>query len=418
MEKKTRGNLRIPALRRCLWEKQKLGKPWPDFSLTPPKGYGKLSDIVFKKGILYVMSGTGNTYRMACWIREIAKNYMEDIKIVMIDEKDAANRPTHSRGTLVGVLFPAHGFMPPWSMIKFVLRMRRQDGVPALCAATRGGIKVGPLRIPGAAGLGTFLAAFLMMIKGYRPRALFSLDMPSNFINFHWGLHPKNVEVISKKAEQKLGRLVPRIMKGRCIYLSRNNLWEALWSIGILWLIPLFPIGYLLIGKLFMAKVMFSNNRCVGCGLCAKFCPNQAIEMRSVGMKKHPYWTYHCEVCLRCMGYCSKRAVEAGHSWAILLYFLGSVPVISYLLYRLHETYDKIPTLSYFFPYITIYFFDFIAALLLSYLVFWYLIRIPVVNFIFTYTTLTHYYRRYHQPETKLKHIAPKRDKAGHQGFG
>ena len=418
MEKKTRGNLRIPALRRCLWEKQKLGKPWPDFSLTPPKGYGKLSDIVFKKGILYVMSGTGNTYRMACWIREIAKNYMEDIKIVMIDEKDAANRPTHSRGTLVGVLFPAHGFMPPWSMIKFVLRMRRQDGVPALCAATRGGIKVGPLRIPGAAGLGTFLAAFLMMIKGYRPRALFSLDMPSNFINFHWGLHPKNVEVISKKAEQKLGRLVPRIMKGRCIYLSRNNLWEALWSIGILWLIPLFPIGYLLIGKLFMAKVMFSNNRCVGCGLCAKFCPNQAIEMRSVGMKKHPYWTYHCEVCLRCMGYCSKRAVEAGHSWAILLYFLGSVPVISYLLYRLHETYDKIPTLSYFFPYITIYFFDFIAALLLSYLVFWYLIRIPVVNFIFTYTTLTHYYRRYHQPETKLKHIAPKRDKAGHPGFG
>ena len=368
-----------------------------------------MDGLRFKNAIFYVMSGTGNTYRTACWMKEIATPYMEEIKIVMIDEADADNELISSKSTLVGVFFPAHGFMPPWSMIKFLIRMRRQKGVAALCAATRGGIKAGPVRIPGAAGLGTFLAACLMMIKGYRPRALFSLDMPSNFINFHWGLHPNNVEVISKKAEQKLRRLVPRIMKGRCVYFTRNNLWEALWSIGILWLIPLFPIGYLLIGKLFMSKVMFSNNRCMGCGLCAKFCPNQAIEMRSVGKKKHPFWTYHCEVCLRCMGYCKKRAVEAGHSWAILLYFLGSVPVISYFLARLHETYNMIPTWGYSLPYTTIYFIDIIAALILSYLVFWYLTKIPVVNTFFTYTTLTHYYRRYHQPETKLKHLANKK---------
>jgi Pyruvate/2-oxoacid:ferredoxin oxidoreductase delta subunit len=375
-----------------------------------------LDGLLFNNAIFYVMSGTGNTYRIACRMKELANPYMEDIKIVMIDEADAENEPAHSRDTLVGVLFPTHGFMPPWSMIKFLLRMRRQNRVPALCAATRGGIKVGPLRIPGAAGLGTFLAAFLMMIKGYRPRALFSLDMPSNFINFHWGLHSKNVAAISNKAQQKLAQLVPRIVKGHRVYFTRNNLWEALWSIGILWLIPLFPIAYLLIGKLFMAKVMFSNNRCVGCGLCARFCPNQAIEMRPVGKKKRPYWTYHCEVCLRCMGYCNKKAVEAGHSWAILLYFLGTVPVISYLLYRLHEMYYKIPKLGYFLPYIIIYFIDWIAALFLSYWVFWYLVRIPMVNTVFTYTTLTRYYRRYHQPETKLKHLAPKKTAANKSG--
>ena len=94
------------------------------------------------------MSGTGNTYRMACQMKEMANPYLEDIKIVMIDEADAEDEPAHSRATLVGILFPTHGFMPPWSMIKFLLRMRRQNGVPALCAATRGGIKVGPLRIP------------------------------------------------------------------------------------------------------------------------------------------------------------------------------------------------------------------------------------------------------------------------------
>ena len=356
------------------------------------------------------MSGTGNTYRMACRMKEIANLCINDIEIVMIDETAAGRRQIQSQHTLVGVLFPAHGFMPPWSMIKFLLKMRRQKAVPAMCAATRGGVKVGPLRIPGASGMGTFLAALLMLIKGYRPRALFSLDMPSNFINFHWGLHPKNVTAISQRAERKLAQLVPRILKGHRVYFTRNNLWEALWSVGILWLFPFFPIGYLLIGKLFMAKVMFSNNRCVGCGQCARFCPNKAIEMKSIGKKELPYWTYHCEVCLRCMGYCKKKAVEAGHSWAILLYYLGSVPVISYLVYRMHVMYSAIPKLGYFLPYIAIYFIDCITALILSYWVFWYLIKIPPLNTVFTYTTLTRYYRRYHEPETKLKHLAPPKD--------
>ena len=359
----------------------------------------------FGNAVFHVMSGTGNTFRMARLMEQLARPYVKDVEIRMIDDADPANEPALARDTLVGVLFPAHGFMPPWSMIKHLLRMRRQVAVPALCAATRGGIKLGPVRIPGAAGLGTFLAAFLLSIKGYRPRALFSLDMPSNFINFHWGLHPRNVELISRHAEQKLARLVPRIMTGHRVYFTRNNLWEALWSTAILWFYPVFPVLYLMIGKLFMAKVMFSSNRCAGCGLCARFCPNQAIEMRPAGGRTRPYWTYHCEVCLRCMGYCARRAVEAGHSWAVLLYFLASLPVVSYLLHRLNEVTLAIPGPGDYFPHLIMYWIDFFVALFLSYQLFWLLMRIPAVNTLFTYTTLTRYYRRYHQPETRLKDL-------------
>lgn len=364
-----------------------------------------MSGPAFKDAIFYVMSGTGNTYRLARQMKAIARPYLQDLRIVMIDNPDAVFEAAVSRDTLVGVLFPAHGFMPPWSMLKFLWRLRRQKGVPALCAATRGGLRMGRLTIPGVAGLGTFLAAILLLLKGYRPRALFSLDMPSNFINFHWGLHPKNIAAISMPTQQKLASLVPRIMQGQRVFWTRNNLWEALWGMAILWLYPIFPIVYLLIGKLYMAKLMFSNNHCVGCGRCARFCPNQAIEMRSVGKTKRPYWTYHCEVCLRCMGYCSKKAVEAGHSWAVLLYFLGSVPAISYWLYRLRNIYFDSPEAGHLLSYMPLDYIDLITALLLSYWAFWYLMRIPMVNTLFTYTTLTHYYRRYHQPETKLKHL-------------
>ncbi len=359
----------------------------------------------FKDMILYVMSGTGNTYRLAQWMKEIAGQRNIETEVMMIDDVEPDNRPDHSVDRLVGVLFPAHGFMAPWSMIKFLFCMPRGKGANAICGATRGAMKLGRLTIPGAVGLGTFMAAIILLVKGYRIRAIFSLDMPANFINFHWGLHPKNVTAISTKTRGKLVPIVNRILDGKRIFFTLNNLWEMTWGTLLLWALPIFPIAYLFLARINMGKLMFSNNQCIGCGLCAKFCPNEGVVMKKIGEKKRPYWTYHCEVCLRCMGYCKKRAVEAGHSWAILLYFITAVPVITWLIKRLHKAYpvfplvenywlDQLINAAYFFP-----------ALMMSYWLFWYLIRIPVINTVFTYTTLTRYFRRYHEPETKLKKL-------------
>jgi Pyruvate/2-oxoacid:ferredoxin oxidoreductase delta subunit len=253
----------------------------------------------------------------------------------------------------------------------------------------------------------------MMILKGYSVKAIFSLDMPSNFINFHWGLHPKNVDNISDRAKHRLKLLMPRILNGRRILFTHNNLWESLWCVLLFWLLPIYPVLYLIFARMFMAKVMFSNNKCVGCGMCAKFCPNNAILMKDTGAKKRPYWTYHCENCLRCMGYCRKKAVEAGHSWAVLLYLITSVPVISYFWVWLHETLNFFPVIGGFwtigaaniinFLFFVIYF---LSAIFLSYWIFWYLIRFPVFNTLFSLTTLTHYYRRYHQPQTRLQDLA------------
>jgi len=355
------------------------------------------------------MSGTGNTYRMACWIEEIISRYNVNAKIVMTEDTDFDNDFNQSPDVLVGTLFPTHGFMPPWSMIKFLFKMPKRPGVPAMCAATRGAYKLGPLSVPGASGMATFFAAILMFLKGYRIRAIFSLDMPANLINFPPGLHPKNVETLSNRSRTKLALLMPRILKGRKILLTWNNLYEILWCILIFRLMPLFPILYLLIARMFMAKVMFSSNKCVGCGMCARSCPNNAILMKDVGAKKRPYWTYHCENCLRCMGYCKKKAVEAGHSWAVLLYFITSVPVLASVLTWLHKTVKTFPVINSHWSLDLFNIIYFLPALFLSYWIFWYLIRFPAVNSFFSLTTLTHYYRRYHQPETRLKDIVSKK---------
>lgn len=52
---------------------------------------------------------------------------------------------------------------------------------------------------------------------------------------------------------------------------------------------------------------------CVGCGLCAKKCPVQAIEMRGRGRQARPVWTKaNCAVCLGCMHRCPKHAIDYG----------------------------------------------------------------------------------------------------------
>ena len=372
--------------------------------------------MVYDDVMLFVMSGTGNTYRLGCWMKEIVEQRGGRADVVMIEDADPDARISHSASSLIGLLFPAHGFMPPWSMIKFLFKMPRRRGVPALCAATRGCFKIGPVYVPGAAGIATFLAAVILMLKGFRVKALFSVDMPSNFINFHWGLHPKNVESITARARRRIDRLMPRILGGGRVWWTLNNLWESCWGLLILWFVPLFPILYLLIGRFFMGKLMFSNNRCVGCGLCARSCPNHGVLMKHGGKKDRPYWTFHCETCMRCMGYCPKGAVEAGHSWAVLAFFITSIPVMTYLLIWLRGMFPSIPVIDDYWTKSLLDILFIYPALIISYRIFWSLIRIPAINAIFTYSTLTHYYRRYHQPDTKVIHMTKGEKKRKKQG--
>ena len=376
-----------------------------------------MGDLPYRAAVFYVMSGTGNTYLASRWIEDIFKQHNIKARVVLIEDADFINDVKPGPDALMGLLFPTHGFMPPWSMIKFLFRIPKQPGMKVFCAATRGALKFGPLQIPGAAGFATFFAALLMAFKGYRVKAVFSLDMPSNFINFHWGLHPKNVDQISDRARSRLKLLVPRILNGQRILFTRNNLWESLWCVLLFWLIPIYPVLYLIFARLFMAKVMFSNNNCIGCGMCAWLCPNNAILMKKAGSKKRPFWTYHCENCMRCMGYCRKKAVEAGHSWAVALYFITAIPVISFLWVWLHQSLNFYPVISGYWTIEMVYVFNslvyliyFWAAVILSYCLFWYLLRYSFFKTLFTMTTLTHYYRRYHHPQTRLNQLmSPKK---------
>jgi hypothetical protein len=91
-----------------------------------------MGDITFKEALLYVMSGTGNTYRVSRWIEEIVNRHKIKTKIVMIEDADVSNDFSRSPDFLAGLLFPTHDFMPPWSMIKFLFRKAEEFCSPAI----------------------------------------------------------------------------------------------------------------------------------------------------------------------------------------------------------------------------------------------------------------------------------------------
>ena len=105
------------------------------------------------------------------------------------------------------------------------------------------------------------------------------------------------------------------------------------------------------------------------------------------------------------MNYCPSQAIETSHLLAVGFYYLASIPVGFFVmkwllgwLPFLQQINSGIITTLLQYGYM-------LLAFILTYYIFHHLMKIKFLNKIFTYSTLTHYYRRYHQPGVKLKDL-------------
>ena len=354
--------------------------------------------------LLYFTSGTGNSYRLAQWFADTAvgKGMAADIR--PIEKADPESEISDGENLTLGLFYPTHGFTAPWHMIRFVLRLPRSNARAVICAA-RAGMKFGPLFTPGVAGSGPFLIALILALKGYRILGMAGFDMPSNWTALHPGYSEKNAVAIIDRTRPKLARFADDTLEGRKRLVTANTISEAILGLALSWI----SVLYLLLGRFFLAKLWFASNRCTGCGTCAEICPVGAIRIKGRGAAARPFWKYNCESCMRCMNFCPERAIESAHSWAVVLYLIATIPVGMLFWNRVA---DAIPTLSmvrsglgetamqWGFMYLTVF--------VMYYPLFW-LNRLPVINKLFTFTTLTHIYRRYREPGTRLKNLLGKK---------
>lgn len=339
----------------------------------------------------YYLSGTGNSYRAACWMAEACRQHGVPSGVSPIQQASPGVELPINGNSLAALITPTHGFTAPWLMIKFALRMPHRSGTQAIVVGTRGGIKMGRLYLPGMEGTSCYLLALILATKGYNVRGIMGLDMPVNWTALHPGFSELSARAITARAHVRVDTFMKTILSGMRYLTGAVPL-----LLGLL-LLPV-SLGYLLMGRFWLAKLFFASHRCTGCGICSAGCPAQAIKMRGPGALR-PYWTFACESCMHCMNTCPERAIEASYSFAAVSYYITTIPVWIILLNRADVH------LTNHWPQAVLQYAYAMTSVALSYIVFRLLTRIPLLGRLFAITTPTYYYRRYHEPDTRLKDL-------------
>ena len=346
---------------------------------------------MYKSVTMFFYSGTGNTYRVANWIGEYALTKGINPELVPMN-KDHRNIIDESGDdNIIGLLFPTHAFTAPLGAIKFALTMPPGKGRHCFVLATRGGggITAGT---PGCEGSGTWLIAAILKSKGYVVKGVCAVDMPSNWNVVHSSYSSKKIERILANAHDKSWELAEGIFKGDKVY---KGIIPAI--IGILFL-PL-SVLYLLIGRQYLSKIFFTNNKCNGCGLCAKNCPNKAIKM--IGNKKaRPYWSFSCESCMRCMAFCPHKAIEASHLVLILMLAVFYIPFSKRVWIYIEYAFSSV-WISAFAGFVLAAA-ACIVMLYLLHIITNIISRWKIPNMILCITTFTRFFKRYTEPGTEV----------------
>jgi ferredoxin len=279
-------------------------------------------------------------------------------------------------------------------MLAFLLNFNQLKGSDIFIGNTRAGMKLSKLFLPGLSGIAMYFPALIMMLKGYEVRAMYPVDLPSNWISLHPGVKPAVVDSMVDHYRKKVGWFGNEVFEGRRVFLRSFAL------LPLDALVAPIALGYYFVGRFILAKTFVANYNCNNCGLCMEQCPTQSIIMHH----GRPYWKFTCESCMHCMNYCPKRAIETAHSFVFLilaLFIFLLNPYFSELANELVKNWLNSSTLAFKVIYFVLRWSAMLFTFWAGYKGLHNLMRFPRVNKLISMTTLSYwkFWRRYHIPK-------------------
>jgi Pyruvate/2-oxoacid:ferredoxin oxidoreductase delta subunit len=279
----------------------------------------------YKILIVYYFSGSGNSRNVAGWLCDVGKERGMECRSVNIADIDRRAVDPPPSDALIAFVSPVHGFNYPPIMMHFIMHFPKGKN-NVLLLNTRAGMLIGKFITPGLTGIAFYFASFFLLLKGYSLKAMYPVNLPSNWISIHPGLNERTVRYLHEKCREKVKRFAANVFAGGSNFKGMLEIIQDTVAAPI-------SLGYYFVGRFLFAKSLYASRECDNCGVCIKGCPVHAI----VEVDHRPFWTFDCESCMKCIGTCPRHAIETAHGFIIVFWILfSSVILVLFYEYATH----------------------------------------------------------------------------------
>ena len=232
--------------------------------------------------VIYYFTGTGNSLQIA---QDLAKalDHTELRKI-------AEYKGEKIEAETIGIVYPVYDWGLPLIVKRFLKEIKANKGAYIYAITNFNGM-------PGKA---LIQCEEMLKEKGFNLSAGYLIPMPGNYIAMYEARSEKTQQKMFDNERKRVKEIVANVKAKRVCKVEKKY--------------PL--LTQLLFKKIYRDVEAFPRadekfvvtDRCIGCGLCEKGCSVHNIKMK----EGKPIWLHHCEMCLGCLQYCPKEAIELG----------------------------------------------------------------------------------------------------------
>lgn len=246
------------------------------------------------KGIFYVFSGTGNTDKICRAVRAEWEKAGTHCDYVSIAKDCALPDPNEYERIVIG--YPVHAFNAPPTVIDFLRKLPPCRGERLVYLVKTSGE---PLHLNDGSCAHVY---DILHRRGYLVAGEYHYVMPYNMIFRH---SDRMAARMWQAARRRIPREAAAMLAGEKKKLAKGPFRRA-----VSFVFRIEHPAMRMIGKGFHA-----TDACVGCGLCAKNCPQKNIRMAN----GKPVFGKNCVGCVRCSFLCPEDAIDIGilNGWRV-----------------------------------------------------------------------------------------------------